>query len=318
MNFDSVEKIARAVLYEGYILYPYRPSSTKNRQRWNFGTFYPRTWAELQRPSEPCRMVTECVVLANPDTKLDVKVRFLQFLPAQEKNPEADGSWEPGVERWAEKNDLLVTDLAQGGVSFALEFHETQAMPALRPLSGSLSISSDVSDGGVCKLRLELLNSTTVSNPDTSSRAPMLLQSMISAHLLLGVRNGEFVSLLDPPPSFSAAAAQCKNSGAFPVMVGQEGERSMMLSSPIILYDYPQIAPESTGDFFDGTEMDEMLALRVMTLTDEEKSMMRKGDEEARRILERTETLPAEHLMKMHGAIRGMRPIRLDAQEDEP
>ncbi len=47
--------------------------------------------------------------------------------------------------------------------------------------------------------------------------------------------------------------------------------------SPIILYDYPQIAPESAGDFFDSTEMDEMLTLRIMTLTDDEKSDMRDG-----------------------------------------
>ena len=63
----------------------------------------------------------------------------------------------------------------------------------------------------------------------------------------------------------------------------------MLLCSPIILYDYPQIAPESAGDFFDGTEMDEMLTLRVMTLTDEEKDEMRSGDDRVRNLLERTE-----------------------------
>jgi hydrogenase maturation protease len=91
----------------------------------------------------------------------------------------------------------------------------------------------------------------------------------------------------------------------------------MMLSSPIILYDYPQIAPESAGDFFDGTEMDEMLALRVMTLSEEEKEVMRQGDEYARQILERTETLPTEHWMKVHGAIRGMRRVDEDEAQDK-
>ncbi len=80
----------------------------------------------------------------------------------------------------------------------------------------------------------------------------------------------------------------------------------MMLSSPIILYDYPQIAPESAGDFFDGTEIDEMLTLRIMTLTDDEKREMRGADERARLILERTEAMPVEHLMKLHGAVRGI------------
>ena len=80
--------------------------------------------------------------------------------------------------------------------------------------------------------------------------------------------------------------------------------------SPIILYDYPQVAEESPGDFFDGTEIDEMLALRVMTLTDEEKREMRGADERARQILERTEMLPPEQFMKLHGALRGLRPVK--------
>jgi hydrogenase maturation protease len=83
-----------------------------------------------------------------------------------------------------------------------------------------------------------------------------------------------------------------------------------MLSSPIILYDYPQVAPESAGDLFDSTEIDEILTLRILTLTDEEKREMRSVDERARAILERTETLPAEQLMKLHGAVRGLRPLK--------
>ena len=86
-----------------------------------------------------------------------------------------------------------------------------------------------------------------------------------------------------------------------------------MLSSPIILYDYPQIAPESPGDLFDGAEIDEILSLRILTLTDEEKSAMRRSDERARRILERTETLPPEHFMKLHGALRGLHPADKEA-----
>ena len=86
-----------------------------------------------------------------------------------------------------------------------------------------------------------------------------------------------------------------------------------MLSSPIILYDYPEIAPESPGDLFDGTEIDEILTLRIMTLTEEEKRAMRGVDERARQILERTETLPVEQLMKMHGAMHSLR----STEEDE-
>jgi hydrogenase maturation protease len=96
------------------------------------------------------------------------------------------------------------------------------------------------------------------------------------------------------------------------VLIGTGGERDCVLSSPIILYDYPQVAPESAGDLFDSTEIDEILTLRILTLTDEEKREMRSVDERACQILERTETLPAEQLMKLHGAVRGLRPQKED------
>jgi hypothetical protein len=126
---------------------------------------------------------------------------------------------------------------------------------------------------------------------------------MLSVHTLLAVHNGAFISLLDPPEEHRVAAALCHNIATWPVLAGSPGERSLMLSSPIILYDYPQIAPESAGDFFDGTEIDEILTLRVLTLSQEEKQEVRAGDDRARAILERTEALPPEAFAKMHGDI---------------
>src|SRR5207248_1108733 len=143
-----------------------------------------------------------------------------------------------------------------------------------------------------------------------TSRDNALLRSLISTHTILGVHQGEFVSLLDPPDQWRDAAAGCRNVGTWPVLVGAEGARDTLLSSPIILYDYPQIAPESPGDLFDGTEIDEILALRIMTMTDEEKREMRNSDERARKLLERTEGLPLEHLMKLHGTLRDLHPAK--------
>jgi hydrogenase maturation protease len=132
---------------------------------------------------------------------------------------------------------------------------------------------------------------------------------MVSAHLVLGLAGAEFISLLEPPDAFAADAKSCVNTGVFPVLAGHEPDRSLMLVSPIILYDYPKTAPESRGDFFDGTEMDEMLSLRVLTLTDEEKAEMRSGDPRARLILERTESLTGEQMLAAHGVIRQMRGV---------
>ena len=138
-------------------------------------------------------------------------------------------------------------------------------------------------------------------------RSSAVRRSFIFTHTILRVRGGEFVSLLEPPAGLEAAAAACKNVKTWPVLAGPQGETHTLLSSPIILYDYPRISPESQGNYFDATEIDELLALSVMTLTDAEKQEMRELDAHGREILERTESLSEEQLMKMHGVVRYLR-----------
>ena len=171
-------------------------------------------------------------------------------------------------------------------------------------LNGSIRVSATSDGANLAKVTVTIENLT---GEKVASRDEALLRATISTHTILSVSNGEFVSQLDPPDEFRAASVACQNLGAWPVLVGVEGDKDTMLSSPIILYDYPQIAPESAGNLFDGTEIDEILTLRIMTLTDEEKREMRGADERARQILERTETLPVEQFMKMHGAVRGLK-----------
>jgi hydrogenase maturation protease len=146
------------------------------------------------------------------------------------------------------------------------------------------------------------------------TRAEALSRAFVSAHVLLGVRGGEFVSLLEPEAELRDATAGCQSAGVFPVLVGEATDRSMMLCSPIILYDYPAVALESEGDFFDGTEMDEMLTLRVLTLTDAEKQEMRSADSHARRILERTEAMSEEAMLRAHGVVRSVRSLGEEAR----
>lgn len=299
MSFDSVEKIANVVLYEGYMLYPYRPTSTKNQQRWNFGTLYPRAFAEAQHPPGPFRLVAECLLDAADTATLDIRARCLQV------QPHSSGS---DVECAADLSGLALSGLLitsqEHGLSFA-------AAPGL---CAELQVSAHPAQAGAIKLRIELANATPADPMQT--REALLPLSLTSAHLLLGITDGDFISLLDTPEQYHLAATECHNVGVFPVLVGEESQRKTMLCSPIILYDYPQVAPESAGDFFDATEMDEMLSLRVLTLTDDEKHQMRQADPRTRGILERTETLPAEHMMKLHGAIRGLR--RVQNREQEP
>jgi hypothetical protein len=72
----------------------------------------------------------------------------------------------------------------------------------------------------------------------------------------------------------------------------------------VILYDHPEIAAESAGDLFDATEIDEILTLRTLALTDAEKRQARATDPLAAELIDRLDDMPPEMLERMHGAIR--------------
>src|SRR5207245_11673131 len=147
--------------------------------------------------------------------------------------------------------------------------------------------------GGLVRLRVESRNEAI--QPADAPRDAALEEAMISTHVLFGVSGGEFVSLLDPPADASAAAKACDNQGWWPVLVSGP---DTVLSSPIILYDHPQIAPESPGDLFDAAAIDELLSLRILTLTEEEKREATR-DPRARGLIERTEGLSAAQMSRI-------------------
>jgi hypothetical protein len=354
VNTKLIEQIANAVLYEGYMLYPYRSSSVKNRQRWNFGVVYPRNYSEAQHGTDPWWMRTECLVKGTGQTGITVKVRFLQAIsravrdvptplsnPTQSsdvqsrrtQNSQTDNlpqpAWQEAAERDVIVEALSLKDLMNASLSQALNLPAREASEPIynadgrqtgaivrtqESILGRVTLSASRLSEELYKITLEAANESSVADPGTASRDCALMRSLLSAHSILSVERGEFVSLLDTPEESKEFAAQCKNVGTWPVLIGEEGQRDAILSSPIILYDYPQIAPESAGDLFDGTEIDEILALRILTLTEDEKREMRDGDERARQILERTEALPEEQFLKLHGVLRGMRPALEDQQ----
>jgi hypothetical protein len=354
MNLGVVEQIAKAVLYEGYMLYPYRPSSVKNQQRWNFGALCPQSYGEAQNGSEAWTMQTECLVEGSSTTGLEVRVRFLQLvartvgqliapiaelLPGEmpefrrvDKLAVNDRVYQPWQEALEREVSLPVYNLEALGyspVADAFSFPAEKTLEHLcdrsgqvvgvigrerKPLCGGVEIVGENVEAGLFKVSVRIRNATPFAAAKDASREEALLSSMVSTHTVLGVQDGRFVSLLAPPEPITELAASCKNLGTWPVLVGEEGQCDTMLSSPIILYDYPQIAPESAGDLFDGTEIDEILSLRIMTLTDDEKREMSQSDERARAMLERTETMPVEQLMKLHGVLRGLRPLKEETQ----
>jgi hypothetical protein len=288
---DAVARIADAVLYEGYVLWPYRRGALKNQRRWTFGGVYPEAWAE-RHPDDRSLMQTQCLITTDP-AALDVRVRFLQVVrrqlmdagrPVDELVVEGDRlvSWEEAVER----------EFGPGPID----------IPAGREVDGPIVRTwhalSGVVEVEVAPPVVTVRVTNTTPTPAGADRQRVLQQTFCSTHTVL--RGARFVSLTDPPDALRAQAEACENVGTWPVLVGED----TMLSSPIILPDNPEVAPESPGDLFDGGEIDQLLTLSILAMTDEEKGEMRAADPRTRAILERTEALSRDELMRLHGRWR--------------
>jgi hydrogenase maturation protease len=276
---DPVRQIADAVLYEGYLLWPYRRSAMKNQRRWTFGGVYPRDHSE-RHPDDRWLMRTECLLLGDPT--FDVTVRFLHVAVR------ADG-WEEAIER----------ELGPGPLAIPAGRETAEdAVCAWHALEGAVDVRSEPVSEGLTRIVVEVTNTT----PFEGDRREALRRTFCSTHTVLRASHGTFVSLAGPPDALREHAAACRNEGTWPVLVGDDDR--ILLSSPIILEDHPRIAPESPGDLFDGGEIDELLILNVLALTDEEKAEMRETDPRAREILERSESLSGEQLLRLHGEVR--------------
>jgi hypothetical protein len=325
MGPDPIRAIADAVLYEGYILWPYRRSAMKNQRRFTFGGVYPPAHS-LAHPDDPPRMQTEVLLRAGEQAEIEVGVRFLHVVQRAVARRTANGleqvdelavggerylAWDEAVEREV-KAPANSPQRLQRELTAPIHFPAGRDEEVLgdgagvlirtwRELRGTLRISTSELADGRWRLTATVHNETAFAS---GLREQALEQTFCSTHTLLCVRGGEFVSLADPPPELADAAAACQNAGTWPVLVGEEGDGSTVLSSPIILEDYPRIAPESPGDLFDGGEIDQLLILNILTLTDDEKAEMAASDPRAREILERTEALTPEQLMALHGTVR--------------
>ena len=338
--------VADAILYEGYLLYPYRQSSRKNQARFQFGVLMPPAYAVVD-DCEPSAAQTECLAEARDDARVQILVRFLhvQQRTVLRAPADADGdatAWTDvpsltvdGTEytRFTEATerevdaeltvaDLAAADLAGDGV--AIPFHLSPGESAddltgsdgalagrlvhrWEGLDGILRVRAERVAGPfrALKLRLRIENHTR-PGADLADRDDGLRYALVAAHALIGLPGGSFISMTDPPEWASAEVAACHNQATWPVLAGPG--RDLMLSSPVILYDHPEIAPESNGDLFDATEIDEILTLRTLALTDEEKREARATDPRAADLIDRLDGLPPEMMEKLHGAIRYLEP----------
>jgi hypothetical protein len=260
-------------------------------------------------------MQTECLArTAGEFAELSVRLRFLHLLERSTEGQSAQ-PWQEGTERDVLVPRLSLTELSSNSVRRTFTFaarseKDGNILRKREQIEGALELQADDLGSGLFKIGVRVFNTASIDDPIHTHRDRALMRSLVSAHTILSIEGGEFISLLDPPDELREAVSECQNVGTWPVLVGEHGQGDAMLSSPIILYDYPQIAPESAGALFDGTEIDEILTLRIMTLTDQEKAEMDQTDECSCEILRRTQSMPPEQLMKMHGAMRGLREPR--------
>jgi hypothetical protein len=358
---EELSAVADAVLYEGYLLYPYRRSSTKNRVRWQFGVLFPRDWVEAAGPLVPgvsgsadsWYQRTECLLrVREPGAVVRVRVRYLQM---QHKQVEAAGP--DGIHRTVAslRTDDGVTHLtfdeavphevditvrladllktARTSSVGAAAGTDIEPLPAgagrvvrwREEVRAHTTLSADRLSEDVCRLRVRTANAGSAPDPH-APREEALRGALISTHTLMAGEGVEFVSLIDPPAELREQAGGCCNEFTYPVLGGAPPADAseagagghLLLSSPIILPDHPQVAPESPGDLHDAAEIDEILTLRTMLLTDEEKLEARATDPRAAAILDRVDTMPREVLARLHGAVRSLTPVARAAEQPAP
>jgi hypothetical protein len=328
-DWDLARSVADAVLYEGYLLYPYRATSSKNQSRWQFGVLGP-PGAEDAGIGENDTLSTQVLMQAVGPTTVSGVVRFLQLQHRAVQRAAADGGFEPvdeltaGPHSWLSWDEAVACEVPFGplhvtnlpccvdisipGGTDVEAVEGGRLVRSRRDLRGRLAISVEP-EGDFVRLTMDVRNTATPA----ADKDEAIATSMIGTHLLVEAADGHFVSLLEPPDSAATAVATCRQHRCFPVLAGAPGERDLVLASPIILYDHPEIAEQSEGALYDSTEIDEILTLRVMTMTDDEKAQARATDPRAAQIIDRCDAMSPEAMLNLHGVLRNPHSAAQDA-----
>ncbi len=337
-HLEQARQVADAILYEGYLLYPYRASAQKNQERFQFGVLMPPAYRAVDE-HEPSAAQTECILEGPAGATVTVLARFLQLrrrtvlagspgsgfraVDSLQAGGVEHTAWDEAAECEQEAaaplGDLLSGEAVTGFTVPGGTEHEDLAGPGGVPagrlvrqseaLHGVIRLSAERMPGpyGALRLRVVLENRTEPPGP-LARRADGLPYALIAAHCLIAAPGSRFLSMTAPPEWAAADVGRCVNTGTWPVLAGPPDCAELMLSSPVILYDHAEIAAESAGQLFDSTEIDEILTLRTLTLTEEEKRAARATDPRAAELMDRVDHLPPEMLERMHGAIRYLNP----------
>jgi len=176
-NWDRARAVADAVLYEGYLLYPYRANSRKNQSRWQFGVLGPQGAADAGI-GEDATLSAQALVHPHGVPSISGVVRFLQ-LQHRAAERDVDGRFQQvdelraGAQRWLSWDEAVecevpiepfrVTSLprtfdisvAAGSDVEAVE--GGRLVRTRRSLHGQLAISGE-EDGDLLRLTFEVRN----------------------------------------------------------------------------------------------------------------------------------------------------------------
>lgn len=334
MDFSIARGIADAVLYEGYLLYPYTATSPKNKLRWQFGIVVPQAH-EAVGTGEHGHQQTDVLFETTGDAAIDVSFRFLHieartieerrdagFVPVASLT--VDGTQHLTFDESIERDVVASYRVAAGctlasveKIEVSIAFDGGRRVEDLRdtcgelvgrtvyerwPIRGVLSVWTEPLSDTVSRLHVRVENRSEVVS--ALERGVVIRTAFVSAHTLIGSTDGTFWSPIDPPDATLAAASRLTSEHTWPVLVGDRNadarRASIVLSSPIVLADFPEIAKNTRADAFDGTEIDELLGLSVLSLSDAERARARATDPRARAIVERAEALGAADIARTH------------------
>jgi hypothetical protein len=283
---DHLEELLESLLWEGYALYPYTPGATKNATPTPFGILYPPVYAAALTSTFD-HLELRSVLRAPADAVLSAELRFLAA--SGERHQGAAHRVElPGAMAGALAGRPAHKEVSVGGLTLGMTL-ET------RP-----QIQEDEYE-----VRLRVDNITLVSSG--LDRAGALRRSLISAHPVLRVTGGRFVSPLERP---------CGSVNTFPVLATDADD--VVLGAAIVLPDHPRLAPESLGGLFDSTEIEEALLLHVRTLSDGERAEIERQDPAVREMIARATSATPRDIVALHGRVELRDPVTTEPPPEPP
>lgn len=331
LNKDCiVDNLTRTLLYEGYSLFPYHRSAIKNQKPIPFGVVYPHDYHSCNEHAH-AEMVTDCIVDGNKNSEININVRFLHlikteifskekenFVPVYELNLNGElyqSGWQT-IERKISKGNLTITsptkEMETLPFNFENEFESIllknengeitgKKITSILPVEGAVVIKAIPMEnmGNAFRIIVFINNNTPVINAQNISRDEIFRQSFLSTNTILNVENGEFISLQNPGEKWKDLIDECKNKDTWPILI--DGSNTTLLSSPIIVYDYPKINPKSKGDLFDSLEIEEALMLHFSVMSDEEKEKIAQSDEKLRSMLNKVSQVTPDEIISLHG-----------------